>query len=104
MSDDLRVVLRTVLEGHRSVETGLWGVVSCTCRRHGMMSRPEYDEHVTSMQLDAVFASEWYREYGRMVAERAWDESRDMFSEDLLTRPDEAGMKVSRPNPYKEES
>lgn len=96
-TDDLRVVLRTVLEGHRSVETGLWGVVSCTCRRHGMMSRPEYDEHAARMQVDAVLTSDWISERDRLVAERAWDEG---YSE--RRKYEYRPLPLARNNPYEE--
>lgn len=104
-TDDLRLVLRGVLEGHEPIRVEhFFRMVNCTCQRHGTMSREEHWEHVARMQVDVVLASDWYHEYGRMVAERAWDESRDMFGEDLLAKPDEAGMRKSRPNPYKEGS
>lgn len=102
-TDDLRLVLRGVLEAHDSVETGLWGVVNCTCRRNGMMSRPEYREHVTRMQLDAIFASDWYAEYGRMCRSAGWDEGRESVGLDLLRPRDEHGMRTPTPNPYEED-
>lgn len=103
-TDDLRVVLRTVLEGHAPTSVDYGRLVHCSCVRFGTRSWDEYREHVARMQVDAVLASDWYREYGRLVGEVAWDLSRDMSGEDLLTKPDEAGMKKSRPNPYREDS
>ena len=76
-TDDLRTVLRGVLQKHRIVlftGRGMW----CNCRLEGpVMSQEEYQDHIALMQSDAVLVSDWY---GRMVAERAWQEGRSQGS------------------------